>query len=115
MASALLFLLLALSILAYISYPLLRKSQGQLEDVSDAGEIELAEERDRVYSALEDLELEYECGKVSDEDYQKLRQELLAAVELDAATAETAAPKQPLKDSVEAEIARYKVRRRNSR
>ena len=35
MASVLLFLLLALSIVAYISYPLLRKSQGRSEDVSD--------------------------------------------------------------------------------
>ena len=59
MASALVFLLLGLSILAYIGYPLLRKSPGKLEKVSDGSEIELAEERNRVYNALEDLDFEY--------------------------------------------------------
>lgn len=115
MASALLFLLLALSTLAYIGYPLLRKSQRRLEDASDESEIELAEERSRVHNALEDLDSEYECGKLSNTDYQQLRQELLATVELDAATSETATPKQPLKDSVEAEIAKYRARKRDSR
>jgi cytochrome c-type biogenesis protein CcmI len=115
MASALLFLLLALSTLAYIGYPLLRKSQRRLENVSDEHEIELSEEHERVYRELEDLEFEYECGKVSDEDYQQLRQELLATIELESATSARAAPKQPSKDSIEAEIARYKARKHKSR
>ena len=114
MASALLFLLLGLSILAYIAYPLLRKSQGSLEKVSDENEIELAEERNRVYNALEDLDFEYECGKISDDDYQQLRQEFLSKVESDLMTSEpvgesrSTTTEQQLKDSVEAEIARYK-------
>ena len=118
MASVLLFLLLALSIVAYISYPLLRKSRRSLEDVSDKSEIELAEERDRIYSALEDLDFEYECGKISDEDYQQLRQELLSTSESDSATSEpvsklrSVTPQQQLEDSVEAEIEKYKAQRR---
>ena len=118
MASALIFLLLGLSIIAYISYPLLRKSQKRLEDVSDKSKIELAEERDRAYRGLEDLDLEHECGKISDEDYQQLRQELLSKVESDSATSKPISesrrttPKQQLKDNVEAEIAKYKARKR---
>jgi len=114
MASALVFLLLGLSILAYIGYPLLRKSPGKLEKVSDGSEIELAEERNRVYNALEDLDFEYECGKISDDDYQRLRQEFLSKVESDSMTSEpvgesrSTMTEQQLKDSVEAEIARYK-------
>ena len=121
MASALLFLLLGLSILAYIAYPLLRKSQGSLEKVSDENEIELAEERNRVYNALEDLDFEYECGKISDDDYQQLRQEFLSKVESDSMTSEpigklrrTTAGQQ-LKNSVEAEIKRYKAQRRRTK
>ncbi|MBC8232796.1 hypothetical protein H8E77_24885 [bacterium] len=118
MASALLFLLLGLSILAYIAYPLLRKSQGRLEKVSDGSEIELAEEHNRVYNALEDLEFEYECGKISDDDYQQLRQEFLSKVEADSMTSEpigdlrSTTTGQQLKNSVEAEIARYKSQRK---
>ncbi len=120
MASALLFLLTALSMLAYISYPLLRKSRRSLKDVSDESDIELAEERDRVHSALEDLEFEYECGKISDEDYQQLRQELLSKVESDSAISEptnnsqSTTSEQQLKDSVEEEIAKYKAQRRRT-
>ena len=118
MASALIFLLLGLSIIAYISYPLLRKSQKRLEGVSDKSKIELAEERDRIYRGLEDLDIEHECGKISDEDYQQLRQELLTEVESDSMTSEpisksrSTTAEQQLKDSVEAEIARYKAQRK---
>jgi len=117
MASALIFLLLGLSIIAYISYPLLRKSQNKLEEVSDKSEIGLVEERDRIYRSLEDLDFEYECGKISDEDYQQLRQELVSKVEPDSATSEPISksrrttPEQQ-KDGVEAEIARYKAQKR---
>ncbi|MBM3236522.1 hypothetical protein FJZ31_09505 [Candidatus Poribacteria bacterium] len=120
MASAFIFLLLGLSIIAYISYPLLRKSQKRLEYVSDKSKIELAEERDRVYRGLEDLALEHECGKISDEDYQQLRQELLAKVESDSAASKpisksrSTTPEQQLKDSVEAEIAKYKSQKRRT-
>jgi len=131
MASALLFLLLGLSILAYIAYPLLRKSQGRLEKVSDGSvrfahrrlrltEIELAEERNRVYNALEDLDFEYECGKISDDDYQQLRREFLSKVESDSMTSEpvgnlrSTTTGQQLKNSVEAEIARYKAQKRRN-
>lgn len=87
----------------------------------DESKIELAEERSRVYNALEDLDSEYESGKLSDEDYQQLRQKLLSKIESDSATSEkvselrSTTPEQPLKDSVEAEIAKYKARRRDSR
>ena len=118
MASALIFLLRGLLVIAYISYPLLRKSQKSWEEVSGKTKVELAEEHDRVYSALEDLDLEHECGKISDEDYQQLRQELLSKVESDSTTSEpisksrSTAPGQQLKDSVEAEIAKYKAQKR---
>jgi hypothetical protein len=112
MASAILFLLLALSMLAYISYPLLRRSQRNMEYVSDENEIELAEERDRAYRELETLDFEYECGKISGEDYQKLRQELLSKVESDSSETKSTTSAEQLKDTVEEEIAKYKAQRR---
>ena len=117
-----LFLLLTLAIVAYISYPLLRKSPQNIVDVvSDEGMLELFAERDSAYMALADLDFDHECGKVSDKDYQKLRQELLqdaasALARIDADSANLAVEKpqeQQVEDAVEAEIARYKKKKKS--
>ena len=119
--ATILFLLLTLAIVAYISYPLLRKSQQNIVDVvSDEGMLELFAERDSAYMALADLDFDHECGKVSDKDYQKLRQELLqdaasalARIDADSANLDIEKPQeQQVEDAVEAEIARYKKRKR---
>ncbi len=116
-----LFLLLTLAIVAYISYPLLRKSPQNIVDVvSDEGMLELSAERDSAYMALADLDFDHECGKISDKDYQKLRQELLqdaasvlARIDADSASLDVEKPQeQQVEDAVEAEIARYKKRKR---
>ena len=115
-----LFLLLTLAMIAYISYPLINKSQTNTDVVSDSGILELSAERDRVYTALAELDFDYECGKVSDEDYQGLRQELLqdaasvlASIESDSTTPDVGTPQKPQsKDIVEDEIARYKKERK---
>jgi len=114
MASALIFLLLAICVLAYISYPLLRKSKGNLQDVPNESGIESVEERDRVYNELEDLDFEYECGKISEEDYQQMRQELLAQVGSDTSEPKSTTSTKQLKDSVEEEIAKYKAQKRRT-
>ncbi len=112
MLTTILFSLLAVAIVAYISYPLLRKSQGETVD-ADSNErgVELFAERDNINAALADLDFEYECGKVSDEEYQRLRQELLQDVASVSARIESASAisqKPQSEDAVEAEIARYK-------
>ncbi len=119
--ATILFLILTLAIVAYISYPLLRKSQQNIVDVvSDEGMLELFAERDSAYMALADLDFDHECGKVSDKDYQKLRQELLqdaasalARIDADSASLDVEKPQeQQVEDAIEAEIARYKKRKR---
>lgn len=111
MLGMILFSLLAIAIIVYIGYPLLRKSQrATIKAASDEGGVELLAEQDRINLALADLDFEYECGRVSDEDYQKLRQELLQDAESVLARIETdsANQEQQVEDTVEAEIARYK-------
>ena len=120
MLATILFSLLALAIVAYISYPLLRKSPKVTVDVGSGEEgSELLAERDSINLALEDLDSEYEFGKVADEDYQRLRRELLteaesvsARIESDSTISDAGTPPElQSADIVEDEIARYKKER----
>ena len=120
MLATILFSLLALAIVAYISYPLLCKSPKVTVDVGSGEEgSELLAERDSINLALEDLDSEYEFGKVADEDYQRLRRELLteaesvsARIESDSTISDAGTPPElQSADIVEDEIARYKKER----
>jgi len=121
MMTMILFSLIAIAIVVYISCPLIRKStSAPAESGLDEEGIELLAEQESLNAALADLDFEYESGKVSDEDYQKLRQELLKNVEAISARIESASitsgsetqQKQQVEDDIEAEIARYKKQKK---
>ena len=100
-------LLLGIPLLVYLGLPLWSKPRPSPEmDAVETRMQTLYLERERSYSALVDLEEDYEIGKLSQADYQALRGQLLqetAAVLTQIETAGMAA--------VEEEIARYKQQR----
>ena len=97
-------LLLGLPLLIYLGLPLWSKLRTSPEmDTVEARMQTLYLERERSYSALVDLEEDYETGKLSQADYQTLRGQLLQETAAVLTQIETTGMA-----SVEEEIERYK-------
>lgn len=99
--------ILGVILLVYLSYPLFRSSE--LSSEMNPAELRmqtLAIEREQSYSALVDLEDDYESGKLSEEDYKELRAALLQETAQIVSQLEAAA-----QIDVESEIERYKRER----
>ena len=102
--------ILGIMVLVYITFPLFDRLDIFPEvDPTEARMQTLSLEREQSYSALVDLDEDYESGKLSENDYKELRDALLqetadivSQLEADSQL-ETAA-----KTDVEAEIERYK-------
>ena len=64
--------------LLYLLRPVLTMGGVTVDDDRAAREArELLAERERSYTALTDLEFDFECGKISDSDYEELRHDLM--------------------------------------
>ena len=96
--------ILGVLLLVYLSYPLFRSSELTPEmNPVDIRMQTLAIEREQSYSALVDLDDDYESGKLSEEDYKELRAGLLEETAQIVSQLEAAA-----QTDVESEIERYK-------
>ncbi len=103
-------LIFGIVLLVYVGFPIFSKggSQGATtaEDIIEERRRVLFQERERSYAALAELDEDYETGKLSEADYQELREGLLqetarVIMQLEA---------ESLSD-VEAEIERFKQQR----
>ena len=110
------FVLLSALLSLYLALPWFSRPKPLYQDTTDMDELLL--ERERTYNALADLDFDYEAGKLSEADYQMLRQQLLTEAAqvlriIDAADqGKSAEPQaQRAEDSVEDVIAQYKRRR----
>ncbi len=102
------FLILGIVIFAYIAYPLIRGVDTILNvDPAEARMQTLYLEREQCYSALADLDEDYEAGKLSEEDYQELRAALMQDTAQVISQLEAAA-----QIDVETEIERFKQQKR---
>ena len=100
--------ILGIMVLVYITFPLFGRSDIFPEvDPTEARMQTLSLEREQSYSALADLDEDYESGKLSEKDYKELRGDLLQETANIISQLETAA-----KTDVEAEIERYKQQKR---
>ena len=89
---------------AYIAIPLFRGTDAVLKvDPAETRMQTLYLEREQCYSALADLDEDYETGKLSEEDYQELRVALMQDTAHVVSQMEAAA-----QTDVEAEIERFK-------
>lgn len=102
-----------IALLVYLGFPIFSKMGGQHAVTSEAVIEErrrtLFQERERSYAALTDLDEDYETGKLSDADYQELREELLQ----ETARVIMQLENESLSD-VEAEIERFKQQQRQT-
>ena len=102
------FLILGIVIFLYIAFPLFRGVGAFLNvDPAETRMQTLYLEREQCYSALADLDEDYETGKLSEEDYQELRAELMQDTAQVVSQLEAAA-----QTDVEAEIERFKQQKR---
>ena len=99
--------ILGIALLVYLGFPIFSKKNDQPVATSDDVIAErrrtLFQERERSYAALADLDEDYETGKLSDADYQALREDLLQ----ETARVIMQLENESLSD-VEAEIERFK-------
>ncbi|MCA9743063.1 MAG: zinc-ribbon domain-containing protein [Deferribacteres bacterium] len=64
---------LSLVVIAYIGYPFYQSRQKRISfEVNHRAE-ELDTRKSEIYSAIKDIEFDYQMGKLSEEDYQELR------------------------------------------
>ena len=71
-------LLLGIPLIVYLGLPLRFRGRTAPEmDAVESSMQQLFRERERSFSALADLDEDYEVGKLSDQDYQTLRSQLL--------------------------------------
>jgi hypothetical protein len=97
-------ILLGTALLLYLIFPLYGKSDIPPDvDPTEARMQTLALEREQSYSALVDLDEDYETGKLSEADYQELRAALLQDTARIVSQLESAA-----ETDVETEIERFK-------
>ncbi len=67
-----------LPILLLMLHPILTRAGRQADDDVAARQIEeLLTEREQSYTALADLDFDFECDKISEQDYRRLRGELV--------------------------------------
>ena len=101
-------IIIGILLLIYLGFPLWSSEQMPQETdttTSDLQQLDL--QREQSYSALLDLDEDYEVGKISNKDYQMLRQELLHETAGILNRIDT-----PSEKSLDDEIQEYKERRR---
>lgn len=107
--------ILGTMLVVYLYFPFLRDNHVFPEVDSDEARIQaLTVEREQSFAALADLDEDYETGKLSYKDYQKLRTELLQETAKIVGQLENATDSQlenATEISVESEIERYKQQR----
>ncbi len=107
--------LLAVAVVAFVGYPLLRNQLAPEEDLELPEEAEeLYHRKETTYSALKELEFDYKTGKLSEQDFHELESrfkasalEILEAIdELEHPTAKGKAGRRAERDKVGAESRR---------
>ena len=103
-------LILGIILLVYVGLPIFLKSGSQdattSENIIEERRRVLFQERERSYAALAELDEDYETGKLSEADYQELREALLQ----ETARVIMQLEEESLSD-VEVEIERFKQQR----
>ncbi|MCY4553434.1 MAG: hypothetical protein OXC79_07155 [Candidatus Poribacteria bacterium] len=94
-------------LLVYLGFPIFSKTGGRAiassDEIIEERRRTLFQERESSYAALADLDEDYETGKLSEADYQELREELLQ----ETASVIVQLENESLSD-VESEIERFK-------
>ena len=103
-------IIFGIALLVYLGFPIFSTTGSQpvvtSEDIISERQRTLFHERERSYAALADLDEDYETGKLSEADYQALRDDLLQETAQIIVQLENES-----QSDVEAEIERFKQQR----
>ena len=111
---------MAILAVAVVFYPLFQKRQSAPNLESESALEELIAQKDEVYTAIKDLEFDYMADKLTDEDYQELREKyeaeaILILQQMEefgvAENGKLIESYEPTEDFIEAEIQRFKERK----
>ncbi len=76
MLDQIVFILLSLSVSAFIVYPLLKAKAGSKQGFdSNHRATDLEERKDVIYAAIKEIEFDFQMGKLSEDDFNELRQQ----------------------------------------
>jgi predicted RNA-binding Zn-ribbon protein involved in translation (DUF1610 family) len=81
MISVLIVILLSIGVIGYVAYPLIFKREENLSWTDSSSAVsyslrELQRKKETIYLAIKELDFDYKMGKLSEGDYQQLRQQL---------------------------------------
>ncbi len=66
---------LTLLTILFVAYPLLQKSQRKLSFAANHQGEDLLARKNEIYAAVRDIDFDYRMGKLSEEDYNSLREQ----------------------------------------
>ncbi len=75
MMTAIIFLLLTAAVSYFVAAPILQSRRQLLKLDSNHKANDLLERKEAIYAAIKDIEFDYQMGKLSEEDFQALRQQ----------------------------------------
>lgn len=76
MLNQIIFILLSLAVSAFIVYPILKARAGSKPEFdSNHHATDLEERKDNIYAAIKEIEFDFQMGKLSEEDFNELRQQ----------------------------------------
>lgn len=75
MATILLFLFLTFAVSMFVVYPIVQTRGRWQTDSSNHTDTELLDHKETIYAAIKDIEFDYQMGKLSEADFQELRQQ----------------------------------------
>lgn len=106
--------LLAALALVFVAYPLVsnRRHLYYLDDMLGLGEQKklnyLYAKRAQIYDNIKDLEMEHEMGKLSEEDFARLRNDLLIEAQGVVKEIDHAQMKREIEDLIEADVKKHR-------
>jgi cytochrome c-type biogenesis protein CcmI len=97
-------LLLAIAAIAFVAYPLLGK--GEKRDSRQEKRRAATSRRKIAETLAEELELDYEMGNISEEQFQEVKQEYAKEVSAPAKVLEQPGAGEPIDDEIEQQVLR---------
>ncbi|MBI4787867.1 MAG: zinc ribbon domain-containing protein [Chloroflexi bacterium] len=105
--------ILVVVVIAFIAYPLFTSPAEQAAPAVDALDSLIAQ-RDSAYDAIRDLDFDYQMGKLSQSDYELLRDKYKARAAQALQQIDEVAGRDGAESRIEEEVARLRERRKNA-
>ena len=105
--------LVVVVVIAFVAYPLFTATKEQITPTTDALDSLIAQ-RDSAYDAIRDLDFDYQMGKLSQSDYELLRDKYKARAARALQQIDQIAGRDGAEARIEEEVARLRQRRKSA-